>query len=122
LLQDGARRAGAEWLRFPMVALRARRCRNVDFEPALLAEFVEDARYAPYLERQEAEVAQLRGNDKVRLAPISISRPSRSFERDGRERLGMARPGDLGRRLAYSRDNSRRRSRRSSFMRASTAA
>jgi tRNA uridine 5-carboxymethylaminomethyl modification enzyme len=93
--QDGARRTAREWLRFPMVALEHVGV-ETDFEPAMLAEFVEDARYAPYLERQEAEVAELRGNEKVRLSATLDYASVPGLSNEMVERLGMARPGTLG--------------------------
>ncbi|MET0308902.1 MAG: tRNA uridine-5-carboxymethylaminomethyl(34) synthesis enzyme MnmG [Sphingomonas sp.] len=92
--QDGARRSARDWLRFPMVDLDHVGV-DVDAEPELLAEFVEDARYAPYLERQESEVAELRGNDGVRLGALDYAAiPGLSNEMV--ERLGAARPETLG--------------------------
>ena len=54
--QDGARRSAFEWLRFPGVSI-AHLGIETEADPALLAELVEDARYAPYLERQASEQA-----------------------------------------------------------------
>jgi tRNA uridine 5-carboxymethylaminomethyl modification enzyme len=92
---DGARRSAKEWLRFPGVEL-AHVSEGVEADPQLLAEFVEDARYAPYLERQTAEVAQLRANDNVRLgAELDFSTiPGLSNEMV--EKLTAARPETLG--------------------------
>ncbi|WP_213979556.1 tRNA uridine-5-carboxymethylaminomethyl(34) synthesis enzyme MnmG [Sphingomonas sp. dw_22] len=93
--QDGARRSARDWLRFPSVSLEHLDL-EADVDPAFLAEFVEDARYAPYLERQEAEVAELRSNDRVRLDPALdyAGVPGLSIEMV--ERLGAARPETLG--------------------------
>jgi tRNA uridine 5-carboxymethylaminomethyl modification enzyme len=93
--QDGARRSARDWLRFPIVSLEHVGV-GVDVDPAMLAEFVEDARYAPYLERQDAEVAELRGNDAVPLnaAMDYASLPGLSNEMV--ERLAAARPDTLG--------------------------
>jgi tRNA uridine 5-carboxymethylaminomethyl modification enzyme len=91
---DGARRSAKEWLRFPGVEL-AHVSEPIDVDPQLLAEFVEDARYAPYLERQAAEVAQLRANDNVRLGALDFhSIPGLSNEMV--EKLHAARPETLG--------------------------
>lgn len=62
---DAGRRSAWEWLRFPAVALAHVAPELADC--ALLAELVEDARYAPYLERQAAEVAALRRDEQLRL-------------------------------------------------------
>lgn len=93
--QDGARRPASEWLRFSGVDLG-----HVgvawDGDAALLAEFVEDARYAPYLERQEAEVAALRGNDNVRLGADLDFAAVPGLSNEMVERLSAARPETLG--------------------------
>jgi tRNA uridine 5-carboxymethylaminomethyl modification enzyme len=95
--QDGTRRSARDWLRFPMVSL-AHVGGNIEggVDPKLLAEFVEDARYAPYLERQETEVAELRGNDKVRLDPALDYASVPGLSNEMVERLGAARPDTLG--------------------------
>lgn len=92
---DGARRSAKEWLRFPRVEV-AHVAGDVDTNGQLLAEFVEDARYAPYLERQQAEVEQLRANDNVRLnADLNFAAiPGLSNEMV--EKLSVARPETLG--------------------------
>nr|WP_294811833.1 tRNA uridine-5-carboxymethylaminomethyl(34) synthesis enzyme MnmG [uncultured Sphingomonas sp.] len=92
---DGARRSAKEWLRFPGVEV-AHVAENVGVDGQLLDEFVEDARYAPYLERQQAEVEQLRANDNVRLnADLNFAAiPGLSNEMV--EKLTSARPETLG--------------------------
>lgn len=93
---DPDRRSGAAWLRVAgvtpeMVAPEW----TGEFEPALLSEAVEDARYAPYLARQETEVAAMRSRDGIvvpdRLQFASV--PGLSSEMI--ERLEAARPGTL---------------------------
>jgi len=92
---DGARRTAKEWLRFPGVEL-AHVSEPVDTDPQLLVEFVEDARYAPYLERQAAEVAQLRANDVVRLGPDLDFKAIPGLSNEMVEKLSAARPETLG--------------------------
>lgn len=92
---DGARRPAREWLRFPGVEL-THVSRGVDSDPQLLAEFVEDARYAPYLERQEAEVAQLRANDNVRLGTALDFAAIPGLSNEMVEKLNAVRPETLG--------------------------
>ena len=93
---DGATRTGHEWLRFPGVTLpQLAPDLVVSEDAALLAEIAEDARYAPYLERQAAEVAQLRRDESIRL-PASIDYgaiPGLSSEMI--ERLTMSLPETL---------------------------
>ena len=92
--QDGARRPARDWLRFPGVAV-SHVAGDLDADPQLLAEYVEDQRYAPYLERQDAEVAQLRSNDAVKLGGLDFAAiPGLSNEMV--ERLSAVRPETLG--------------------------
>lgn len=90
------RRSGAEWLRLAGVtAERVLGDNASSFDQALVAEMVEDARYAPYLERQEAEVGELRANDSVPLPAIDFAAvPGLSSEMV--ERLSAAAPATLG--------------------------
>lgn len=92
---DGARRPAREWLRFPGVEL-GHVSDGVETDPQSLAEFVEDARYAPYLERQEAEVAQLRANDNVRLGAALDFAAIPGLSNEMVEKLNAVRPETLG--------------------------
>lgn len=94
--QDGARRPAREWLRFPGVTLEQVIDTVPDADPTLLAEYVEDARYAPYLERQDAEVAQLRANDAVRLRPEMDYAAIPGLSNEMVEKLTSAAPETLG--------------------------
>jgi len=61
----------------------------------VLAELIEDARYAPYIARQEAEVRAMRANDKIPLSAVDFTAvPGLSNEMV--ERLQAARPATLG--------------------------
>ena len=91
------RRSGTEWLRITGVtAAQILGEGAYHFDQALVAEMVEDARYAPYLERQEAEVSGLRANDGITLpATLDFSAvPGLSSEMV--ERLTAAAPSTLG--------------------------
>lgn len=92
---DGGRRPARDWLRFPAVTL-AHLGPQPDVDPDLLAEFVEDARYAPYLERQAADVAQLRANDAIVLPNALDYAAIPGLSNEMVERLGAARPATLG--------------------------
>ncbi|NML07337.1 tRNA uridine-5-carboxymethylaminomethyl(34) synthesis enzyme MnmG [Sphingomonas sp. G-3-2-10] len=92
---DGARRPAREWLRFSGVDL-SHVAGPIDTDPALLAEYVEDQRYAPYLERQESEVSQLRANDAVRLDVNLQFSAVPGLSNEMVERLTIARPETLG--------------------------
>jgi tRNA uridine 5-carboxymethylaminomethyl modification enzyme len=96
---DGHRRALTEWLRFPELnaaGLLALVTPLGDLPRPLLDEAVENHRYAPYVERQQAEVARLRSDENVRIpADMDYSAiPGLSVEMV--ERLSAARPSTLG--------------------------
>ncbi len=96
---DGVKRPLTDWLRFPAVEAGLLR----RFLPALagapdrlLEEAVQDHRYAPYLDRQDAEIARLRGDDAIVL-PASLDYaaiPGLSLEMT--EKLSRSRPSTLG--------------------------
>jgi tRNA uridine 5-carboxymethylaminomethyl modification enzyme len=95
---DGQKRSGAEWLRFAGVGIEhvAPGLLTDDFDPALVAEIAEDARYAPYLRRQDEEVAQLRTNDAVNLPDTLDYAAVPGLSAEMVERLDKARPATLG--------------------------
>jgi tRNA uridine 5-carboxymethylaminomethyl modification enzyme len=96
---DGTKRTIAEWLRFPeldrssllRVAPAFRRS-NL----ALLEEAIEDHRYAPYLQRQDSEVARLRGDDAVRIPPDLDYAGIAGLSLEMVEKLSLAQPTSLG--------------------------
>jgi len=92
---DGGRRPAAEWLRFPGVEL-------IHVSPALAAaptpvvdEAIEDARYAPYVARQQAEIAELRAGERVALAADMNFAAIPGLSNEMVERLTAARPATL---------------------------
>lgn len=93
--QDGSRRTAYEWLRIPGVTLSLV-APNVTAPTAVLDEMIEDARYAPYLERQAEEVARMRQDEHTTL-PVDLdfaAVPGLSHEMV--DRLRKARPASLG--------------------------
>ena len=95
---DHSRRALAEWLRFPEVG----REQIIRFLPELadlsqdvLDEVIQDGRYAPYLARQDVEIARLRADEAIRLDGILDYRGIGGLSNEMVERLNMARPADL---------------------------
>ena len=94
--QDGSRRTAFEWLRTAGVTLdQVAPGASIGAPPDVVAEVVEDARYAPYLERQADEVARLRSDEGVAL-PSGLrfaDVPGLSSEMIGR--LTAARPPSL---------------------------
>jgi tRNA uridine 5-carboxymethylaminomethyl modification enzyme len=95
LLGTGA----VERLRFPETdadALIALAPELAAVQPAILEEAIQDHRYAPYVARQQAEIARLRADEGVRL-PAGLdygALPGLSAEMV--ERLNAARPATLG--------------------------
>jgi tRNA uridine 5-carboxymethylaminomethyl modification enzyme len=95
--QDGSRRSLFAWLRMPTVELAA-----VAPDVAALAaeavidEMAEDARYAPYLERQAEEVARMRTEEAVPLASDLDYAAIPGLSNEMIDRLQRARPTSLG--------------------------
>ncbi|EPR18980.1 tRNA uridine 5-carboxymethylaminomethyl modification protein [Sphingobium indicum IP26] len=96
--QDGARRSLFEWARFPEVG-RSLLC---EFAPTLSRisrdlreELLEDAHYAPYLERQEAEIAEMRRNERVVIPADFDFADIGGLSTEMVERLTLARPDTL---------------------------
>ena len=95
---DGVRQALYQWLRFPGIGL-------ADLVPlldaplpddlALIEEIEEDARYAPYLERQETELRDLRANERIALGDDIDYRSMTGLSNEMVERLEAARPDTL---------------------------
>jgi tRNA uridine 5-carboxymethylaminomethyl modification enzyme len=96
--QDGARRPLREWARFPEISgdqIMALAPALADIASDLRDEILEDARYAPYLERQEAEIADLRRNERV-VIPADFDFASiGGLSLEMVERLDAARPNSL---------------------------
>ena len=68
--QDGSRRTAYEWLRTPGVTLADVAPHAADnLDDDVVAEVVEDARYAPYLQRQANDVAQMRRENDLSIPP-----------------------------------------------------
>jgi tRNA uridine 5-carboxymethylaminomethyl modification enzyme len=99
VVDDGHRRALTEWLRFPELdsrGLLALVPALGEFPSYLLDEAVEDHRYAPYVERQQAEVARLRSDENVRIAADMDYAAIPGLSVEMVERLSAARPSTLG--------------------------
>ncbi|MES2300678.1 MAG: tRNA uridine-5-carboxymethylaminomethyl(34) synthesis enzyme MnmG [Pseudomonadota bacterium] len=94
---DGTRRPLMEWLRFPEVTLDAIRpwIGDETFDPLLAEEVEEDAAYAPYLVRQDAELRDLRASDNVPLGDGFPFAEIPGLSREMVERLTKAQPDTL---------------------------
>jgi tRNA uridine 5-carboxymethylaminomethyl modification enzyme len=91
------KRSGAEWLRISGVTAAQVLGDDVaTIDRSLVAEMVEDARYAPYLERQEAEVSGLRANDGIALPATLDFAAIPGLSSEMVERLSAAAPVTLG--------------------------
>ncbi|AEG49916.1 tRNA uridine 5-carboxymethylaminomethyl modification enzyme mnmG [Sphingobium chlorophenolicum L-1] len=96
--QDGARRSLFEWARFPEVSREllftlAPALSNIS--PDVRDEILEDAHYAPYLDRQDTEIAEMRRNERV-VIPADFDFASvGGLSTEMIERLNMARPDTL---------------------------
>ena len=94
--QDGSRRTAYEWLRTPGVTLH-----DVAPEVQLLAdgdvvaEVLEDARYAPYLDRQRDEVEKLRREEGVPLPADLAFETIPGLSAEMVDRLSRAQPTTL---------------------------
>jgi tRNA uridine 5-carboxymethylaminomethyl modification enzyme len=98
LRDDGRSRTLAEWLRFGGVErdhLFAVAPRLADADPGLLDLAIDDARYAPYLERQEAEVRGLRSAGCTPIPTGIDYRTIPGLSNEMVEKLEAARPSDL---------------------------
>jgi len=93
---DGSRRTAKEWLRFGALPEQLVPEAHHVADAEQLAEFVEDARYAPYLERQEQEVAELRANDRIVLPAGFDFAAVPGLSNEMVERLSSAQPATLG--------------------------
>ncbi|MCI4590746.1 tRNA uridine-5-carboxymethylaminomethyl(34) synthesis enzyme MnmG [Sphingobium sp. BYY-5] len=96
--QDGARRSLFDWARFPEVdkALLLDLVPTLRDAPAdLRDEILEDAHYAPYLQRQDSEIAELRRNERVCIPADFDYRTIGGLSTEMIERLDAARPNTL---------------------------
>ena len=57
---------------------------------------IEDARYAPYIARQEAEIRAMKANEAIRLGEAIDYRGIAGLSNEMVERLEAARPANLG--------------------------
>jgi tRNA uridine 5-carboxymethylaminomethyl modification enzyme len=96
---EGGKRSLREWLRFPELE-REGLCRLApslaECSAKLLDEAIQDHRYAPYVARQQNEVARFRGDEAVRL-PVDLDYSGiAGLSNEMVERLLAARPATLG--------------------------
>ncbi|WP_449474505.1 tRNA uridine-5-carboxymethylaminomethyl(34) synthesis enzyme MnmG [Sphingobium chungangianum] len=96
--QDGSRRTLFEWARFPEVQrelLFALAPSLTSVDESVRDEILEDAHYAPYLERQAAEIAALRRDERVSIPADFDFGAIGGLSSEMIERLDKARPDTL---------------------------
>jgi tRNA uridine 5-carboxymethylaminomethyl modification enzyme len=96
---DGIARKRIDLLRFPDVTIAtltglAPELESID--AAIVAEIAEDAHYAPYIARQDAELRTLAANEAIMLDPAIDYGAIGGLSREMVERLSKARPETLG--------------------------
>jgi len=97
---DGVKRSLAEWAA-SLDAASFERLADHDaplsaLPEAIRAELSEDARYAPYIARHEAELRSLAANEAITLDPALDYRAIGGLSNEMVERLSAARPETLG--------------------------
>lgn len=97
--QDGVRRSAFEWLRFPDVEWRHLSAIWPDLRcvaEAVVAQVMTDARYASYIQRQNADVDAFQRDEILRLAPDLDYHTISGLSNEAVERLARARPATIG--------------------------
>jgi tRNA uridine 5-carboxymethylaminomethyl modification enzyme len=95
---DSGKRSLREWLRFGGVELEGLSSwlpDDLDVGSDLAAEVAEDAAYAPYLARQDAELRDLRASEGVALGENFPFGDVPGLSNEMVERLSRAQPGTL---------------------------
>jgi tRNA uridine 5-carboxymethylaminomethyl modification enzyme len=93
---DGARRSAAEWLRFAGVTIEQVAPEGWEAPDAALAEeMAEDARYAPYVDRQHAELAELQRDATIVIPADFAFATVHGLSNEMIERLAAAQPETL---------------------------
>jgi tRNA uridine 5-carboxymethylaminomethyl modification enzyme len=96
--EKGERQPLFDWLRFVTLTrtqLDALVPAAASLSDAVVGEVLEDARYAPYIARQEAEIREMRANEAISLAALDY-RAVPGLSNEMVERLSAARPATLG--------------------------
>jgi tRNA uridine 5-carboxymethylaminomethyl modification enzyme len=96
--RDAGKMSLFDWLRFPTVELAS--LLNVpretlEWSADVVAELEQDGRYAPYLDRQAAELRDLAANEQISLPPDLDYRGIAGLSNEMVERLDLARPDTL---------------------------
>ncbi len=98
LRRDAGKMTVKEWLRFPSVSLAELLSvsrETVPWAAKLIAEMEQDGRYAPYIDRQQAEINNLKSNERVKLPPDIDYRAIAGLSNEMTDRLEAALPDTL---------------------------
>jgi tRNA uridine 5-carboxymethylaminomethyl modification enzyme len=98
LNRDGRRRTGLELLAHPGVGLEPLRCIWPEvgrIAPKIAAQLEVDARYAAYVERQEADLEAVRREERVRIPADLDYAAVPSLSTEVRQKLSALRPATL---------------------------
>ncbi|MBA4163727.1 MAG: tRNA uridine-5-carboxymethylaminomethyl(34) synthesis enzyme MnmG [Erythrobacter sp.] len=96
--RDGGKKSMAEWLRHEGIGVQALAPwvgAMLDPDDSLVQEMAEDAAYAPYLERQEAELRDLRASEALELGTHFPFRDVPGLSIEMIERLEASKPATL---------------------------
>ena len=93
---DGTRRSAKVWLASDVSPSLMFEDAFHDVSPSVAEEFMETARYAPYVERQRKENDELSKSDAISLAPIASFCEVYGLSNEMIERLDIVRPTTLG--------------------------
>ena len=93
---SGEGRALRDWLRLPDVTLATVLGEAAPTDPSLAEEIEEDAAYAPYLARQDAELRDLRASEALTLPGALDYAVVPGLSNEMSERLAATRPATLG--------------------------
>ena len=94
--QDAGKMSLFDWLRFPQLSvatLLGEGC--ADWPLDLLMEVEQDGRYAPYLERQQAEIDDVAANEQIQLGVQLDYRAISGLSNEMVERLEASKPENL---------------------------
>ncbi len=96
--RDAGRMKLGEWLRYPSVTLRQLlhvSRETLSWDGVVIDELEQDGRYAPYMERQAAEIRDLSANERIRIPDSFDYKSVAGLSNEMVERLEKARPETL---------------------------
>jgi len=94
--QDAGKMSLFDWLRFPQLSIaQLLELDDASWPQDLITELEQDARYAPYLARQEAEINDMAANAQIRLSAVMDYRAISGLSHEMVERLEASMPENL---------------------------